>query len=189
MTQRAYNFAAGPAALPEPVLAQAQAEMMALPGPRASVMEISHRSATFKEIISAAEANIRKLLAVPDDYSVLFLQGGGRLQFSMIPMNLLGPQQGNSADYILTGSWGKHAAERGSKKHGDDESSAWDGSKAILEIRKHLATIELNLSPKAPTTPTTSATKPSKGFSSRRNPTLRTQRWCATRRATSCTSR
>ena len=124
MTQRAYNFAAGPAALPEPVLAQAQAEMMALPGPRASVMEISHRSATFKEIISAAEANIRKLLAVPDDYSVLFLQGGGRLQFSMIPMNLLSAQ--GKADYILTGSWGKHALKE-AKKHGE-MNVAWDGS-------------------------------------------------------------
>ena len=93
MTQRAYNFSAGPAVLPEPVLAQAQQEMMALPGPRASVMEISHRSAAFKEIISAAESNIRKLLNVPENYSVLFLQGGSRLQFSMIPMNLLTESQ------------------------------------------------------------------------------------------------
>ena len=79
MTQRAYNFAAGPAALPESVLAQVQREMMALPGPKASILEISHRSPTFKEIIEAAEANIRKLLKISDDYAVLFLQGGGRL--------------------------------------------------------------------------------------------------------------
>ncbi len=124
MNQRAYNFAAGPAALPEPVLAQAQEEMMALPGAGASVMEISHRSAQFKEIIGAAEANIRQLLAVPDDYSVLFLQGGGRLQFSMIPMNLLG--DAGKADYVLTGSWGKHALKE-AKKHGET-SVAWDGS-------------------------------------------------------------
>lgn len=124
--QRAYNFSAGPAVLPEAVLAQVQAEMMALPGPRASVMEISHRSPTFKEIIGAAEANIRELLAVPDNYSVLFLQGGGRLQFSMIPMNLLGEQH-NSADYILTGSWGKHAAKEASKY--GDVLVGWDGSK------------------------------------------------------------
>lgn len=123
-TQRAYNFAAGPAALPEPVLAQAQQDLMALPGPRASVMEISHRSSTFKEIIGAAEANIRQLLAVPDDYSVLFLQGGGRLQFSMIPMNLLTEQA--KADYILTGSWGKHALKE-ANKHGQ-MNVAWDGS-------------------------------------------------------------
>ncbi len=124
MTQRAFNFAAGPAALPESVLAQAQQEMLALPGtatqagPRASVMEISHRSAAFKEIIGAAEANIRKLLAVPDDYSVLFLQGGGRLQFSMIPMNLLGDDTSkghNCADYLVTGTWGKQAAKEATK--------------------------------------------------------------------------
>ncbi|NOY30347.1 MAG: aminotransferase class V-fold PLP-dependent enzyme [Planctomycetes bacterium] len=101
MTQRAYNFSAGPAVLPEPVLAQVQQEIMALPGPRASILEISHRSSTFKEILGAAEANVRKLLAVPENYSVLFLQGGGRLQFSMIPMNLLGKQQ-NRADYLTT---------------------------------------------------------------------------------------
>ncbi len=125
MTQRAYNFAAGPAALPEPVLERAQKELLCMPGPRASVMEISHRSATFKEIIAAAEANIRKLLSVPDDYSVLFLQGGGRLQFSMIPMNLL-TEHRNTADYVLTGSWGKHALKE-AKKLGNIQT-AWDGS-------------------------------------------------------------
>ncbi len=113
MTQRAYNFSAGPAILPEPVLAQVQQEMMALPGPRASVLEISHRSATFKEILGAAEANLRKLLAVPDNFSVLFLQGGGRLQFSMIPQNLLGDN--NCADYLVTGTWGKQAATEAAK--------------------------------------------------------------------------
>lgn len=125
MTQRAYNFSAGPAVLPEPVLAQVRDEMMCLPGPRASIMEISHRSPTFKEIIGAAEANIRELLGVPDDYSVLFLQGGGRLQFSMIPMNLLTSDQ-PTADYILTGSWGKHSIKE-AKKHGDMHV-AWDGA-------------------------------------------------------------
>jgi len=136
MTQRAFNFAAGPAVLPEPVLAQAQKEMMALPGtatqpgPRASIMEISHRSAAFKEIIAAAEANIRQLLAVPDNYSVLFLQGGGRLQFSMVPMNLLGghnPDSGHlSADYLVTGTWGKQAAKEAAKF--GEISVGWDGS-------------------------------------------------------------
>ena len=91
MAQRAFNFSAGPAVLPEPVLEQVQQEMLLLPGARASVMEISHRSAAFKEIIAAAESNLRELLAIPEDYAVLFLQGGSRLQFSMIPMNLLGP--------------------------------------------------------------------------------------------------
>ena len=135
MTQRAYNFSAGPAVLPEPVLARAQKEMLTLPssatqaGPRASVMEISHRSAAFKEIIGAAEANIRQLLAVPNHYSVLFLQGGGRLQFSMIPMNLLGNDTSkghNSADYLVTGTWGKQAAKEATKF--GDISLAWEGS-------------------------------------------------------------
>ena len=127
MTQRAYNFAAGPAVLPEPVLEQVQRELLALPGPRASILEISHRSATFKEIIGAAEANLRQLLAIPENYSVLFLQGGSRLQFSMVPMNLLG-QAHNSADYVLTGSWGKQAATEASKV--GDILVGWDGSKS-----------------------------------------------------------
>ena len=127
MIKRAYNFSAGPAVLPESVLAQVQQEMMALPGPRASILEISHRSAAFKEIIGAAESNIRQLMNVPENYSVLFLQGGGRLQFSMIPMNLLGEQY-KTADYLLTGSWGKHAAKEAAK-HGD-VVVAWDGSQS-----------------------------------------------------------
>ena len=149
MTQRAYNFAAGPAALPESVLAQAQKEMMALPGPRASIMEISHRSPTFKEIIGAAEANIRTLLAVPDDYSVLFLQGGGRLQFSMIPMNLLdGPNTSkghNCADYLVTGTWGKQAAKEATKF--GDITVASDGSDTKFSQAPNSEQLKLN--PKA----------------------------------------
>lgn len=122
--QRVFNFSAGPAVLPEPVLAQVQREIMALPGPRASILEISHRSATFKEIIGAAEANLRQLLAIPDNYSVLFLQGGSRLQFSMIPMNLC-TEEHRSADYLLTGTWGKHALKEADKL--GPASVAWDG--------------------------------------------------------------
>lgn len=125
MTQRAYNFSAGPAVLPESVLAQVQREMMALPGPKASILEISHRSPTFKEIIEAAEANIRKLLNISDDYAVLFLQGGGRLLFSMIPINLMTKDK-PSADYIVTGTWGK-AALKEAKKEGPTRV-AWDGA-------------------------------------------------------------
>ena len=124
MTRRAYNFAAGPAVLPESVLEQAQRELLALPGARASVMEISHRNAVFKEILAAAEANLRQLLSIPDDYSVLFLQGGSRLQFSMVPMNLL-TENWPSADYILTGAWGRQALEE-AKKCGEIRT-AWDG--------------------------------------------------------------
>ncbi|MEN0111001.1 MAG: aminotransferase class V-fold PLP-dependent enzyme, partial [Planctomycetota bacterium] len=116
--ERVYNFSAGPAVLPEPVLEQARDEMLCLPGVGASVLEISHRSAAFMEIIEAAEANLRRLLAVPDDYAVLLLQGGGRLQFSMAPMNLIGDQgafRGKSGDYLVTGSWGKQALAEGKK--------------------------------------------------------------------------
>jgi phosphoserine aminotransferase len=90
MNQRVYNFSAGPAVLPEPVLAEVQRDLMALPGVGASILEISHRSSTFENIIAQAETNLRQLLAIPENYSVLMLQGGARLQFSMIPMNLMG---------------------------------------------------------------------------------------------------
>lgn len=125
MTQRAYNFSAGPAVLPEPVLAEVQRDLLALPSAKASILEISHRSKTFKEIIGAAESNLRTLLAIPEGYSVLFLQGGSRLQFSMIPMNLLTETQDRS-DYILTGAWGKHALKEAQKLGAPQV--AWDGS-------------------------------------------------------------
>ena len=124
MTQRAYNFSAGPAVLPESVLAEVGRDMLALPSAKASILEISHRSGTFKEIIAAAQANLRRLLSIPDNYEVLFLQGGSRLQFSMIPMNLLA--EGASADYILTGSWSKYALKEAQKE--GNTRIAWDGS-------------------------------------------------------------
>jgi phosphoserine aminotransferase len=107
MTERIFNFSAGPAVLPVPVLEKAQSELVGLPGVGMSIMEISHRSKTFDEIHARAENGIRELMGLPENYRVLFLQGGASLQFSMIPMNLL--PQGGSADYILTGSWGKKA--------------------------------------------------------------------------------
>ena len=105
--QRLYNFSAGPAVLPLSVLKKAQEELLCLPGAGASVMEISHRSKAFEPIIEGAEANVRKLLNIPNNYRILFLQGGALLQFGMIPMNLLG---GKSADYVITGSWTVKAA-------------------------------------------------------------------------------
>lgn len=144
MTQRAYNFSAGPAVLPESVLSQVQSEMMALPGAKASILEISHRSATFKEIIEAAEANIRRLLGISDDYAVLFLQGGGRLLFSMIPLNLMTADR-PSADYILTGTWGK-AALKEAQKEGPTQV-AWDGAEANYTATPTDA--DLRLDPKA----------------------------------------
>jgi phosphoserine aminotransferase len=113
MTERIYNFSAGPAVLPEPVLKQAQQELFALPGVGMSVLEISHRSTAFERIINEAEADLRRLLAIPENYKVLFLQGGASLQFSMVPMNLL--PKGGSADYLLTGSWGEGAIKEAKK--------------------------------------------------------------------------
>src|SRR5438034_1533409 len=107
MTQRIFNFSAGPAVLPVPVLEEAQRDLLSLPGVGMSVMEISHRSKFFDEIIGGADSGLRELLRVPANYHILFLQGGASLQFSMIPMNFLPP--GGSADYIITGSWGKKA--------------------------------------------------------------------------------
>ena len=109
MTERIFNFAAGPAVLPLPVLEEAQRDLLALPGVGMSVMEISHRSATFEGIIGRAEADIRRLADVPANYRVLFLQGGASLQFSMVPMNLL--TDGRTADYLMTGSWADKAAK------------------------------------------------------------------------------
>ena len=107
MDERIFNFSAGPAVLPVPVLEIAQRDMLALPGVGMSVMEISHRSKTFDEIFAKAESGLRELLGIPANYHVLFLQGGASLQFSMVPMNFL-PGDG-SADYVITGSWGKKA--------------------------------------------------------------------------------
>jgi phosphoserine aminotransferase len=121
--KRLYNFSAGPAVLPEPVLKKAQEELLCLPGAGASVMEISHRSKNFAPIIEGAEANIRKLLNVPHNYHVLFLQGGALLQFGMIPMNLLLSQ---AADYIVTGTWSKKAAAEA--KLVGKVNTIWDGN-------------------------------------------------------------
>ena len=113
MTERIFNFSAGPAVLPVPVLEEAQLDMLSLPGVGMLVMEISHRSKTFDAIIAGAEAGLRELLKVPDNYHILFLQGGASLQFSMVPMNFLPPD--GSADYVLTGSWGKKALKEAKK--------------------------------------------------------------------------
>jgi phosphoserine aminotransferase len=112
-TERIFNFGAGPAVLPESVLAEAQRDLMALPGVGMSVLEISHRSPAFDEIIGAAEQNLRSLAAIPASYRVLFLQGGASQQFSMVPMNIL--PAGGKADYFVTGTWGQKAVEEARK--------------------------------------------------------------------------
>jgi phosphoserine aminotransferase len=110
---RIYNFSAGPAVLPLPVLEEAQRDLIALPGVGMSVMEISHRSKPFDAILANAEADMRELGGIPAHYKVLFLQGGASTQFSMVPMNLLTP--GATADYIVTGDWGKKALKEAKK--------------------------------------------------------------------------
>ena len=109
---RVYNFSAGPAVLPEEVLSEAAAEMMDYNGTGMSVMEMSHRSQAFQEIIDTAEADLRELMNIPDNYKVLFLQGGASQQFAMIPMNLM---KHGEADYIVTGQWTKKAWQEAQK--------------------------------------------------------------------------
>ncbi len=112
---RVYNFSAGPAILPEEVLREAQAGMLDYDGTGMSVMEMSHRSKAFANIIETAEADLRDLMAIPENYHVLFLQGGATQQFAAIPMNLM---KNGKADYIVSGSWSKKAAKE-AKLYGD----------------------------------------------------------------------
>jgi phosphoserine aminotransferase len=112
-TTRIYNCSAGPAVLPLPVLEEAQRDLIALPDVGMSVMEISHRSKTFEDMLNRAIEDIRALAGVPANYKILMLQGGATLQFSMVPMNLLGA--GATADYIDTGSWADKAIKEAKK--------------------------------------------------------------------------
>lgn len=122
--QRVLNFSAGPAVLPEPVLRQIADEMVALPNVGSSIMEVSHRGKVFTSYLNSARDGLRELLAIPDDYEILFLQGGSRLQFAMIPMNFLDNQK--TAAYAVTGSWGKQALEEAANQ--GQAKSVWDGS-------------------------------------------------------------
>lgn len=121
---RIYNFSAGPAVLPVPALEQAQRELLLLPGGGASVMEISHRSQQFAAILEDAKQRLTSLLEIPTNYRILFLQGGARLQFSMIPMNLL-RGTGKPADFVVTGSWSQKALDEARRE--GDVHVAWDG--------------------------------------------------------------
>jgi phosphoserine aminotransferase len=115
-TTRIFNFSAGPAILPLEVLEQAQRDLLALPGVGMSILEISHRSKPFEEILAGCEADLRTLANIPEGYHVLFLQGGASLQFSMVPMNLL--PAGGSADYIVTGAWSQKAVKEAKRVGG-----------------------------------------------------------------------
>jgi phosphoserine aminotransferase len=142
-THRIHNFAAGPAVLPVAVLEEIQRDLLALPGVGMSVLEISHRSKACESILAQAEANIRVLAGVPDNYRVLFLQGGASLQFSMVPMNLL--SSGSTADYIDAGSWAGKAIEE-AEKVGRVNIAASTRSDSYARIP---APAELRLSPGA----------------------------------------
>ena len=128
--KRVYNFSAGPAVLPEEVLQEASDNLLNYQGCGMSVMEMSHRSKMFDNIIKEAEADLRKLLNIPDNYKVLFLQGGASQQFAMIPMNLM---KNRKADYIVTGQWAKKAFEEG-KKYGDCIALASSADKTFSYI-------------------------------------------------------
>ena len=108
MSERVFNFSAGPAMMPEPVLERARDEMLSFGGSGMGIMEMSHRSALFGEVLERAGSGLRTLLELPANYKVLFIQGGATLQFSMVPMNLLAA--GATAEYVVTGQWGKKAA-------------------------------------------------------------------------------
>ena len=113
---RVYNFSAGPSMLPVEVLEKVQKDLLNYEGSGQSVMEMSHRSKEFQKIIDDAEANLRELMKIPDNYKVLFLQGGGTLQFAMVPLNLL--RNSKKADYVITGTWAKKAYKEACK-YGD----------------------------------------------------------------------
>lgn len=131
---RAYNFCAGPAALPTAVLEKAQQEMLDWQGKGLSIMEMSHRSNDYVAVAEKAEADLRKLMNIPENYKVLFLQGGASLQFSAIPLNLLG--KNNKADYIHTGIWSEKALKE-AKRYGDinviEAGTLIDGKHAITD--------------------------------------------------------
>jgi phosphoserine aminotransferase len=140
---RVYNFAAGPAVLPLPVLEEIRRDLLALPGVGMSILEISHRSAAFEKILADAESDIRSLAGVPANYKILFLQGGASLQFSMVPMNLL--QTGTTADYIDSGSWADKAIKE-AKKVGTVNIAASTKSENYARIPRQ---DELRLTPNA----------------------------------------
>jgi len=130
---RAFNFSAGPAALPESVLQQVQAEMLEWRGERASVMEVSHRGQSFIDCAAETERDLRELMGIPDDYAVLFEQGGATTLAALLPLNLAGPDA--TADYLLTGHWGEKALENARPSIGTHvvASSKDSGYKSIAE--------------------------------------------------------
>jgi phosphoserine aminotransferase len=140
---RVFNFSAGPAVLPVEVLEEAQRDLMALPGVGMSILEISHRSKPFDDVIEGCESDLRALAGIPPNYHVLFLQGGASLQFSMVPMNLLPPS--GSADYIVTGSWSQKAVKEAKRVGGVKIAASTEAESFARVPNQH----ELKLDPDA----------------------------------------
>ena len=149
--ERVYNFSPGPAVLPVPVLEEVQRDLLCLPGCGASILEISHRSPQFIAILEDAEQRLRDLINIPAHYKIVFLQGGSRLQFSMVPMNLLRGQR-QPAEYVLTGAWGKYALAE-AKREGTTRV-VWDAKETNYDRLPKLA--DLPLDPQAAYTHITS---------------------------------
>lgn len=133
MEKRIYNLSAGPAILPEEVLLEAQKDLYSYKGSGMSIMEMSHRGKIFDGVIKEADADLRKLLNIGDNYAILFLQGGATLQFSMVPLNLMPPK--NKADYIVTGSWAKKSVKE-AKRVGAVNIAATTESENFIRIPK-----------------------------------------------------
>ena len=129
--ERVYNFSAGPSALPVEVLEQAAREMVNYPGAGMSVMEMSHRSKAFADILAKTKADYKELMGVPDDYEILFLQGGASMQFAMVALNLM--NKNKKADYIITGNWAKKAYQE-AQKYGDAKAIASSADKTFSYI-------------------------------------------------------
>jgi phosphoserine aminotransferase len=141
MEKRVFNFSPGPAMLPLPALEEAQRNLLALPGTGISILEISHRSKAFDAIIQQAEANLRTLLGIPDNYRVLFLQGGSLLQFGMVAMNFL-RNTNKTADYVVTGTWAKKAKSEAALV--GQTRSVWDGKDQNFNRMPRLDELKFN---------------------------------------------
>lgn len=140
-TERVFNFSPGPAVLPLSVLEQAQRELVCLPGYGMSLLEMSHRSEGFLEILASSKRLLKELLNIPDNYKIFFLQGGSRLQFSMVPLNLMRGQK-QPPDYLVSGSWSKMALDE-AKREGQ-VNLAWDGKATNFDRLPKAGELKLN---------------------------------------------
>jgi phosphoserine aminotransferase len=141
-TTRIFNFSAGPAVLPVEVLEQAQRDLLSLPGVGMSILEVSHRSKAFEDILAGCEADLRTLMKIPEGYHVLFLQGGASLQFSMVPMNVL--PAGGSADYVVTGAWSQKAVKEAKRVGGVKVAASTESDNFTRVPRQSELTLDRN---------------------------------------------